>query len=154
MLLDQGARNFELNKMVIQIQNSETQMLTFKEDAGVWYKRFADGDYEAGNSERAIAKLAGENAPFIAAYGAQVDSVYVLPWHTSIIRAKKDYLAHNDAWVSALNADTVIDNKFGDRQLSQEISNTFEIVRFSLPNSVPMLDLYSLESKVRILIED
>lgn len=154
LLLDQGARNFELNNMVTQIQKSESQMNSFNEGAGYWYKLYADGDYEAGDSEREVAQLAGEKAPLISAYGAQVDSVYVFPWHNSIIRAKKDYLAHNDAWVSSLNADTVIDRKFGDRQLSQEISNTFEIVRFSLPNAVPTLDLLSLRKKVDDIVRD
>lgn len=154
LLLDQGARNFELNNIVTKIQKSESLMEIYNEDAGVWYKRFSDGDWGAAGTELAIAQLAADSAPLIAAYGAQVDSVYVFPWHTSIIRAKKDYSAHNDAWVSALNADTVIDNKFGDRQLSQEINNTFEIVRFSLPNAVPTLDLFSLRKKVDDIVRD
>jgi hypothetical protein len=153
-LLDQGARNLELNSMVTKIQKSESQMENFKEDVGFWYERFVDGNSTANATEVNIARLAGDSAPFIAAYGAQVDSVFVLPWHASIIRAKKDYLAHNDAWVNSLNADTVIDEEFVDKQLSQQISNTFEIVRFSLPEAVPTLDLYSLQIKVEDIIRE
>jgi len=153
-LLDQGARNLELNSMVTQIQKSETQMVNYVSDAEYWYKLFKEDGKSFESTERQIARLAGENAPLIAAYGAQIDSAYILPWHRAIIRAKQDYLKHNDAWVDSLNERTVIDEKFGDSRLSQEISNTFEISKFSLPQAVPMLDLYSLESKIRDVFAD
>jgi len=129
-------------------------MVKYNEDTGVWSKRFLDGDWGAAGTELAIAQLAADSAPVISAYGAQIERIFVLPWHRAIILAKQDYLNHNDAWVKSLGADTVIDEKFGDKQLSQEIRNTWEISKFSLPDAVPMLDLYSLENKIRILLEN
>ena len=152
-LLDLGARNLELNNMVTQIQKSETQMKSYIEDSARWYRLYGEGK-SFDSTEIEIARLASENAPLIAAYGAQVDSIYIFPWHRAIIRAKQDYLKHNDAWVNSLNDRIVIDEKFGDKRLTQEIANTWEISKFSLPNAVPMLDLYSLESKIRIIFED
>jgi hypothetical protein len=153
-LLDQGARNLELNSMVTKIQKSESQMINYNEDVAYWYKLYSSEDKSFDSTERQIARLAGENAPLIAAFGAQVESVYVFPWHRAIIRAKQDYLKHNDAWVSSLNERTVIDEKFGDSRLSQEIDNTFEISKFSLPEAVPMLDVFSLEVKIKDIFED
>lgn len=132
-------------------------MVNFNEDASYWYKLFADKARDVSDvydTEVEVARLAQETAPVISAYGAQIERIYVLPWHRAIIRAKQDYLNHNDAWVKTLGADTVIDEKFGDKRLSQEIRNTWEISKFSLPDAVPMLDLYSLESKIRIIFEN
>jgi hypothetical protein len=153
-LLDQGARNLELNSMVKKIQKSESQMVNVNEDTAYWYKLFNDKARGVYDTEVEVARIAQEAAPVISAYGAQIERIYVLPWHRAIIRAKHDYLNHNDAWVTSLSADTVIDEKFGDERLSQEIRNTWEISKFSLPEAVPMLDLYSLQTKVEDIFRE
>jgi hypothetical protein len=147
-LVDQGARNYELNSILTQIQKAEFQMESRNDDVEFWYSRYDEGSESFYATEQSIARIAREYAPSISAHGSEIESVYVLPWHSSIIRAKKDYLNHNNAWVSSLNAQTIIDERFQDEQLSQQINNTFEIVRVSLPKAVPMIDLMSLAEKI------
>jgi hypothetical protein len=151
-LFDQGARNLELNKMLAEIQKSEVQMETRNADVEFWYGRFNSGYESFSDTELEIARIAGEYAPLIAAHGSEIENLFILPWHVAITRAKDDYLEHNDAWISALGAQRVIDQQFQDEELSQQIDNTFEIVRFTLPKAVPKLDLNSLQTKVEDII--
>jgi hypothetical protein len=140
--------------MVTQIQKSESEMNNYNEDSAYWYKLYADRKKGIYDTETEVARLARDAAPVISAHGAQIERTFIFPWHRSIIRAKQDYLNHNDAWVKSLSADTVIDEKFGDARLSQEIRNTWEISKFSLPDAIPILDLYSLESKINNIFKD
>jgi hypothetical protein len=150
-LVDQSARNYELNSLLTQIQASEFQMKNLNKEVEYWYNRYDEGSKSSESfytTEQHIARIAREYAPRISACGSEIETVYVLPWHSSIMRAKRDYLNHANAWVSSLNAQTVLDKKMGDEQLSQQVNNTFEIVRVSLPKAVPIIDLMSLRERI------
>lgn len=151
-LLYQGARNLEFNKMLTEIQKSEIQMEARNANVEFWYERFNSGLESFTATELEIARIAGKYAPLISAHGSEIESLFILPWHLAIIRAKDDYLEHDDAWISSLGAQKVIDQQFQDEQLSQQIDNTFEIVKFTLPKAVPKLDLNLLQTKVENII--
>lgn len=153
-LFDQGARNFELNNLVTRIHNSESQMENRNAEVTKAYDRFAEGYATHDATELQVANAARKYAPLIAAHGSEVEGVYVFPWHPSINRAKRAFMNHNNAWVKYLGDTAVIDGRFENEQLGQEVSVSFEILRFSLPKAAPILDFFSLNEKIADIIRD
>jgi len=107
------------------------------------YDRFAEGYATHDAGELQVAQTARKYSLVFAAHGSEVESVYVLPRHASISSAKSVYMNHNDAWVKYLGDTAVLDGSFESEQLGKETSNSFAILRLSLPESVPILDFFS-----------
>jgi hypothetical protein len=154
--VDQAVQGWEMRQLVSVVEYSESIMYEVIDENGkvtdVYYKSGEWTDFDA--AERAYSLTASKYSADLAAAGARVSRVSVLPWHTSIKAAKADYFKHNKAWLDTLKSEIEIgDDLLWDPEVKQDISNTWEIAQFSLPAAVPMLDLFGTSNRVEKILK-
>jgi hypothetical protein len=154
--VDQAVQGWEMRQLVSVVEASESIMYEVIDENGkvtdVYYKSGEWSDFDA--AERAYSLTAGKHSADLAAAGARVSRVSVLPWHTSIKAAKADYFKHNKAWLDTLKSEIEIgDDMLWDPEVKQDISNTWEIAKFSLPAAVPSLDFFGNGNRIEQILK-
>lgn len=81
----------------------------------------------------------------IQATGAEVENVFVLPWHVSLRDAKDAYLAHSNAWVAYTKAMTKDPSAYTDKVHGAEIRATFETAEKRFSDAIPPLSDWASE---------
>ena len=138
--LDWWLANREVDRLVDAIESSESAMIEGRDEV---QRRYADSDWaeinpdagvvdpgfatplerqEALEDVRAeVSNAAGSAAASVQVAGAEVEDVWILPWHRQAERARAAYLEHNAAWVRYLRAVSAKPEKMGDRVLLADI---------------------------------
>ena len=153
VVTDWALRNAEMNALVSKVEVSEDAMGTLQGTLGATFDSFA-GQGQLSAAERAklnaqIQQVAQEGHDAIQAAGTGVESVSVLPWHTSIARAKDAYVAHNHAWQDYL-AKAAQDPTEVTRPQNQ-INDTFSAAEKPMKAAVPVPWLYQLKNRVDLI---
>ncbi|MEY3733917.1 MAG: hypothetical protein RL347_1276 [Actinomycetota bacterium] len=134
-------RSIEADQLVRAVEQSETAMKTTQAD-------FADvmAEYDTENltdEEREqlraeLADVAERGGASIAAAGAGVSEVQILPWHSQLLQAQEAYLAHNRAWVDYMAAAAEDPAEWFRPQPA--VNETFADAKLPLVEAVPLLD--------------
>lgn len=148
--VDWFTRNTEMNRLVTAIEASEAEMGWTQDHIGMVFEE-TEGkgqltDEQRAEVDAALKDIVAEGRERIAAAGADVAQVQVLPWHTEILRAQTAYVRHNEAWqeymwlaeqdTSALTAD------------QPEVNDSFVAAEAPLKQAVPEPALYDLRQRV------
>jgi len=156
-LADQSLRNWELKAFIDQVQSSESKMLLVNDrhnevEAKYWKGSRWTNFYAV---EHEYASIAEEFGPEIHASRTKIGRIFIFPWHTSISKARTDYMTHQLAWEQSLNFELkTTDELLWDEELNGEISNTWKVVQETLPQSVPLIDLFNNKDRIKKLVSD
>lgn len=154
------ARNIEMDRLVIAIEQSEAAMGVVQERVGVIFDQLGEEDgLEAAPSDAetaaAIAELAaiavdGEAA--IGAAGREIASLNILPWHTDIQEAREAYLLHNYAWQAYMQS--AIEDPVAFTIEQELVNQTFMDAEAPLINAVPVPGLFDLDARVAQIFDE
>lgn len=153
---DIALRNAEMEQLLTRVEASEAQMVEVQDEIGVItedYESLADPD-DADRAELVgrLADAAAYGQEAIAEAGAVVASDTFLPWHTSILRAQQDYLAHNQAWQDYLEAAAVDP---GELTLPQDdIDSTFVEAEESMRAALPPFASDELRQRLELIFAE
>jgi hypothetical protein len=150
VVTDWALRNAEMNSLVSSVEVSEDAMGALQGTLGATFDSFG-GQGQLSPTQRAslnsqIQQVAQEGHDSIQKAGAGVESVSILPWHTSILRAKDAYVRHNHAWQDYL-AKAAQDPAEVTRP-QNEINDSFAAAEKPMKSAVPMPWLYELKNRV------
>ncbi len=153
---DMALRYAEMEQLVTRVEASEAEMVLVQEEI----EAITD-DYESlpepDDADRAelvgrLADAAAYGQEAIAEAGAVVAGDSYLPWHTSIVEAQRDYLAHNQAWQDYLEA-AAIDP--GELTMTQDdINTTFVDAETSMRAALPPLASPELRQRVDLIFAE
>lgn len=149
-------RQAEMEQLVTRVEASEAEMVEVQAEIEAItddYESLPDPD-DADRAELVgrLADAAAYGQEAIAEAGAVVASDDYLPWHASIIRAQRDYLAHNQAWQDYLEA-AAIDP--GELTLTQDdINSTFLDAETSMRAALPPLATSELRQRVDLIFAE
>lgn len=155
-LADVGLRQAEMAQLVSRIEASEEQMVLVQEDIDRITTSFEeleapdDADRAALVGELADAAAYGQEA--IAQAGAAMADDAYLPWHSAIIRAQDDYLAHNLAWQDYLERAAVDPAVLTQPQ--EDINSTFLEAETSVRAALPPLVDAGLIERVEVIFAE
>ena len=148
--VDWFTRNAEMNRLVTAIEASEAEMGWTQDHIGLVFEE-NEGEGELTDEQRAevdaaLTAIAAEGRERIAAAGADVAQVQVLPWHTEILRAQTAYVRHNEAWQEYMWLAEQDPSQLTAEQ--PEVNDTFVAAEAPLTNAVPEPALYDLRQRV------
>jgi len=153
---DMALRHAEMEQLLTRVEASEAEMVLVQEEI----EAITD-DYESlpepDDADRAelvgrLADAAAYGQEAIAEAGAVVAGDSYLPWHTSIVEAQRDYLAHNQAWQDYLEA-AAIDP--GELTMTQDdINTTFLDAEASMRAAVPPFASPELRQRVDLIFAE
>jgi len=154
--IDSGMKTWELSQLINKIESSEREMVKVitANDAtrSQYWRNGAWTDWDLVETEH--AKTAREYAPKVSATGAEVEHLFILPWHLKNLNTQSDYLKHSDAWVQFLNFATITGDKFlWSQELDQNIRNTFTVFCATAPNAVPTIDFGGSAKRITKICE-
>ncbi|CAB4919515.1 unannotated protein [freshwater metagenome] len=147
---DWVSRNSEMNSLVTRIEASEAAMQQTQDELALIFAEY-DEPPALTTQEKAefadklkAAAAAGEQR--VAAAGAGVRAVVVMPWHGNISAGQKAYVVHNQAWQDYLRASAKDPAVLLDDQPA--INETFMASEPLLKKAVPEPPLYDLNVRV------
>jgi hypothetical protein len=154
------ARNIEMDRLIIAIEQSESAMGEVQDRVSVVFDDLdgevpSDAQRSDAETAAAVAKLAeiavdGEQA--IAAAAREIARVNVLPWHTDILQARDTYLLHNYAWQAYMQSAQKDPVAFTVPQ--NLVNQTFEDSEEPLMKAVPSPSLFDLPERVESIFEE
>ena len=157
---DWMARNVEMDRLVIAIEQSEAAMGEVQDRVAVVFDKL-DGEVptdeqrsDQSNAETAaavaeLAAIAVDGEQAIAAAAREIANVNVLPWHTDILAARDTYLLHNYAWQAYMLSAQQDPVAFTVPQ--NLVNQTFEDAEEPLIKAVPSPSLFDLPERVRAI---
>jgi len=148
-VVDQGMRDWELHTLVSHVESSESYINTFKADL---YNVESDPNTSAMKKDFAAADLAGKSKGAVATAQTELESTFVLPWHSSIVVAKKSYLLHNKAWITsmehiAITGDGAIQSDDDIAQINQTWTDSVTAIK----SARPLLDVTNVTKRLAII---
>jgi hypothetical protein len=171
--LDWALANREVDRLVAAIESSESATIEGRDDL---QRRYADSDWAGINPDAGVvdpgfatplerqdaledvradvSNAAGSAAASVQVAGAEVEDVWILPWHLQAKRARAAYLEHNAAWVKYLRAVSAKPEKMRDRVLLADISATFKIASRRLQDAIPVFSLHNSENRIKAIFAD
>jgi hypothetical protein len=156
LVTDIALRQAEMEQLVTRVEASESQMVAVQEEIGAItdeYESLSDpNDEDRAELVGQLADAAAYGQEAIAEAGAVVASDTYLPWHTAILRAQQDYLAHNQAWQDYLEAAAVDP---GELTMPQEdIDSTFVEAEESMRAALPPLASDDLRQRLELIFAE
>lgn len=154
---DQVIQNFEMSKILKNIERSEKAMLASIRDERAIKREHWNGTTwdNFAYVERLYSASAKENSGEIYVSGQEINRLRLMPWHIDIKNAKNDYLKHNQAWTNYLETVAEIDGEqLWSESDSQAISNTWDLLQVSLPKAIPLFDAGDFEARVESVLSN
>jgi uncharacterized RDD family membrane protein YckC len=156
-IADQFIQSYEMSNLVTQIEISEQVMVDFidrKDEAmSKYWNGVAWTDFSSAESE--VAVIAEGSYSDLAVAKAEILDLMVLPWHTRIVNARADYVAHNEAWIESIKFQTIVgDNTMWSSEIDLDISPTFAVFCTTGPKAVPRIDFFGLKQRIEVICED
>ncbi len=103
---DWGSRNYALNSLLAAVEQSEAEMVATNEGVARISGEFSPAeaaDPQQRQQVRAdLEQFAAASRSRLAAAGADLPRVWVLPWQEDVIAARDAYMAHHAAWLRYL----------------------------------------------------
>jgi hypothetical protein len=153
VVTDWALRNAEMNALVAKVEVSEDSMGTLQGDLGATFDAFASQGQltpdQRAKLNAQIQKVAGAGHDAVEKAGIGVEAVSVLPWDTAIVRAKDDYVRHNQAWQAYLAQATQDPGEVTRPQ--NEIKDSFTAAETPMKSAVPRPTLFHLKQRVDAL---
>ena len=153
---DWFSRNSEMNLLVTRIEASESSMQQTQDELSLIFKEYpnvetlTEPEKEEFASKLKAAAAAGNER--VAAAGAGVREVVIMPWHGHIAAGKQAYIIHNQTWQDYLSASAKDPAELLVDQ--PKIDSTFMASEPLLKRAVPEPPLFDLAERVdRIFIE-
>lgn len=146
------ARSLEANDLVSAVEQSETAMKTTQadfEDAISAYDTDNLTDAEREQLLTDLSEVAARGEEAIAAAGAGVADVPILPWHTQLLDAQQAYLAHNEAWVDYMAAAAEDPAEWFRPQPA--VNDTFAEAKLPLVEAVPLFDFLQTLPRIELI---
>ena len=147
--IDFGFRTHEANQLVSNIEASEKVM----GDHNLSLKKISDATYSRESKIKNVAIISESNASKIFVTGVQVERMTILPWHKKLRIARSDYMQHSNAWYEYTSKTKIIYDpirlEFGS---NENISPTFDLLKVTLPQSIPNPDFLNLRSRVNKIL--
>jgi uncharacterized RDD family membrane protein YckC len=143
LAIDSGIKTWELSELINKIESSEREMVKVIAANNATRSQYSPNGSRADWDlmETEYAKTAREYAPKVATTGAQVEHLFILPWHLKNLNTQSDFLKHSDAWVQSLNFEAITDDELlWSSELNQNITNTFTVFCATALNAVPTID--------------
>lgn len=154
------ARNIEMDRLVIAIEQSEAAMGVVQDRVGVVFDQLdgdptledapTDGETAAAVGELAAIAVDGEAA--ISAAGREIAALNILPWHSDIEAAREAYLLHNFAWQAYMQS--AIEDPLAFTVEQKLVNDTFIDAEEPLLNAVPVPELFDLLARVQKIFDE
>ena len=153
LAIDSGIKTWELSQLINKIESSNREIVEIHTANDATTSQYLqNGALTRANwdlAETEYAKTAREYAPKVAATGAEVEHLFILPWHLKIKNAQNDYLKYSDAWVQFLNFETITDDELlWSSELRQNLRNAYVVFCATAPNAVPIIDFDGSTKKI------
>jgi hypothetical protein len=156
---DWGVRNLEMRALLDSMEESESAMNAYNTRADGVVRRFAGLEdplaVDPAAVERAVFDLQDAASTALAttiSTHSQIAAQPILPWHTSIDRARDSYLDHSTAWQEFLGE--VVDDPARIGSRTPTISGTFDVLKDTIPDALPPLPWPGLAEQVQRIIAD
>lgn len=149
-------RQAEMAQLVTRVEASEATMVEVQDEIDAITQEYeslpSPDDQDRAELVGRLADAAAYGQEAIAEAGAGVAVDDYLPWHTSIVEAQRDYLAHNQAWQDYLEAAAVDP---GELTLPQDdINSTFLEAEASMRKALPPFSSDDLLERVDIIFAE
>ena len=143
-------KNREMNELVTAVEHSESKIIAARDNIYQVLEPYAKSvsldNYQREQARRLVREAAARGAEGVIVAGDAVEDVFVMPWHTAIIRAKARYIAHSTAWKRHLVAVAKEPSEFAKPEPT--INATFESAYPAFKAATPRWSLYNLRTRI------
>ena len=150
---DVAIRNAEMSDLLSRVEASEETMGAVQDELEaitVEYEQLpAPDDADTAALTSQLQEVAARGRDAVAQAGQGVADLPIVPWHTQLLQAQQDYLAHNLAWQAHLDRAAADASEF---LLPQELINsTFEQAEVSMRAALPAPAVSGLLDRVDLI---
>ncbi len=154
------ASNIEMDRLVVAIQESEAAMGRVQDRVEIVFEKLdgevpAEGEAPDAETIAAVAELATiavDGQAEISAAARNIQSLNILPWHTSIEEAREAYLLHNFAWQAYMQSAQEDPVAFTAPQ--PLVNQTFIDAEAPLTTAIPQPPLFDLPARVQLIFDE
>ena len=154
------ASNIEMDRLVVAIQESEAAMGRVQDRVEIVFEKLdgevpAEGEQPDAETIAAVAELATiavDGQAEISAAARNIQSLNILPWHTSIEAAREAYLLHNFAWQAYMQSAQEDPVAFTAPQ--PLVNQTFIDAEAPLTTAIPQPPLFDLPARVQLIFDE
>lgn len=149
LIADQVTRELEINTLISRVESSEEIINTFKADL---YQLEDDGSKAFAAKDSEASDLATSARAGLVKTDAEIESTFVLPWHSSINTAKSDYDLHSNAWLSSMAAISIVDDGvIRSEEDFARINKSWEQSLKTMSEAIQFFDLSNVSERLQAL---
>lgn len=151
VLGDWGLRLAEYQSLITAVESSEQTMESFQ---GMVRTAGPEVESQPATALALVSTACSYYAPKVSNGTNAVRNVTLVPWHTAILNARSEYVAHAMSWEVYLGACARDIRSYGDPVLSSQISATFAAAKSSVFSAMPVLSPQALDQRVAKIFQN